>query len=59
MALYGSGITLHTTRVHLNNMTIKGLSAMEKQTVVAAKLLRDANVDLVALLARLEACLKG
>jgi len=46
-ALQGSNISLHTTRIPLKNVTIKSLEAMEKETKAAAKLLKDADVDLV------------
>jgi maleate isomerase len=46
-ALQGTNISLHTTRSPLNSVTIKGLEAMEKETKAAAKLLKDADVDLV------------
>jgi maleate isomerase len=46
-ALQCSNISLHTTRIPLNSVTIKALEAMEKETETAAKLLKDADVDLV------------
>jgi len=45
-ALYGSNVSLHTARIHLNDVTIEGLEAMELETEAAAKLLKDADVDL-------------
>ncbi|MGD6809058.1 MAG: maleate cis-trans isomerase family protein [Candidatus Bathyarchaeia archaeon] len=47
-ALHCSDVTLHFARIHLNNVTVKDLQDMEKETEVAAKLLADAAVDLIA-----------
>ncbi|MGD6934122.1 MAG: maleate cis-trans isomerase family protein [Candidatus Bathyarchaeia archaeon] len=46
-ALNGSDVTLHFDRIHLNNVNVKDLQDMEKETVLAAKLLADAAVDLI------------
>lgn len=45
--LQGTNVTLHTARMRLKQVTIKSLEAMEKDAVTAAKLLGDADVDLV------------
>jgi maleate isomerase len=52
--LYESDITLHVSRVPLTEVTVKGLSAMETETQAAARLLKDADVDMVAF-----ACMSG
>lgn len=46
--LHGSRISLHFARIHLNNVTVKDLQNMAKETEVAANLLADAEVDLIA-----------
>jgi maleate isomerase len=45
-ALCGSNVSLHTARIHLNDVTVEGLEAMELETEGAAELLKDADVDL-------------
>ncbi len=40
-------VTLHFARIHLNNVTVKDLQDMEKETETATKLLSDAAVDLI------------
>ncbi len=46
-ALQNTDISLHTTRIHLTDVTLKALEAMESETQTAAALLKDADVDLV------------
>jgi maleate isomerase len=46
--LQSSDISLHYARIPLNNVTVKDLQNMEKETESAAKLLADAAVDLIA-----------
>jgi maleate isomerase len=45
---HGSQVSLHFARIHLKNVTVKDLQNMEKETEDAAKLLADAEVDLIA-----------
>lgn len=45
--LYGSKISLHTARIRLNDVTVDGLLAMEKETETATQLLKDADVDVI------------
>ncbi|XHH09138.1 MAG: aspartate/glutamate racemase family protein [Candidatus Bathyarchaeia archaeon] len=47
-ALNKTNVSLHFTRITLNNVTVKDLQDMEKETEAAAKLLADAAVDLIA-----------
>lgn len=46
-ALYGSEVSLHFSRIRLNDVTVKALQDMEDGTQAAAELLRDAGVDVV------------
>ena len=57
--LHESDITLHVSRIPLAEVTIKGLSAMEKETQAAARLLKDADVDAVAFACTSGSLIKG
>jgi maleate isomerase len=58
-ALYGSQISLHTTRIPLRDVTLKGLAAMEKETQAAAELLKDTDVDAVVFACTSGSLIKG
>jgi maleate isomerase len=45
--LYGVDLSLHFSRMHLENVTVKDLLAMKKETVTASRLLKDADVDML------------
>ncbi len=53
-ALRGSDVSVHYSRVHLENVTVKSLEDMEAGLVDSALLLKDASVDFV-----LFACTSG
>src|SRR3989304_6720760 len=57
--LYGSGISLHVSRIPLAEVTVKALAAMEKETQAAARLLKDADVDAVAFACTSGSFIKG
>jgi maleate isomerase len=58
-ALQGSNISLHVTRIPLKDVTVKGLSVMEKKTQAAARLLKDADVDAVVFACTSGSLVKG
>ncbi len=58
-ALRGSRISLHTARIPLQDVTVEGLSAMEKETEAAASLLKDADVSAVVFACTSGSLIKG
>ncbi len=58
-ALHGSEVSLHFARIPLRDVTVKALEDMEKETVAAAKLLNDADVDLIAFACTSGSLVKG
>jgi maleate isomerase len=58
-ALHGSEVSLHYARIPLKDVTVKALEEMEKQNVIAAKLLKDAAVDLVVFACTSGSLVKG
>ncbi|MCW4010533.1 MAG: maleate cis-trans isomerase [Candidatus Bathyarchaeota archaeon] len=58
-ALWGSQISLHTARIPLREVTVQALSAMEKETEAAARLLKDADVNAVAFACTSGSLIKG
>ncbi len=58
-ALHGSEVSLHYARIPLKDVTVKALEEMEKQNVIAAKLLKDAAVDLVVFACTSGSLIKG
>lgn len=57
--LHGTDISLHIARIHLSDVTVKDLEDMEKETQAAAKLLKDADVNLVAFACTSGSLVKG
>jgi maleate isomerase len=55
----GSGISVHTARIPLVEVTVNALSAMEKETQTAACLLKDVAVDAVAFACTSGSLVKG
>jgi maleate isomerase len=58
-ALHGSDFSVHYARVHLNDVTVEGLESMEAELDGAARLLKDADVDLVAFACTSGSLIKG
>ncbi len=58
-ALHGTKVSLHFARIPLSNVTIEGLSSMNRETESAAKLLKDANVDSVVFACTSSSLIKG
>ena len=58
-SLYGSQISLHIARIPLREVTLKALSAIEKQTEETARLLKDADVDAIVFACTSGSLVKG
>jgi maleate isomerase len=58
-ALQNTKVSLHFTRIPLNNVTVEGLSAMEKHIETASMLLNDAGVDAVVFACTSGSLIKG
>jgi maleate isomerase len=57
--LHGTDVSFHIARIHLSDVTVKDLEDMEKETVAAARLLKDADVNLVAFACTSGSLVKG
>ncbi len=58
-ALQGTDVSVHYARVHLNDVTVEGLEGMEAELDGAARLLKDAEVDVVAFACTSGSLIKG
>ncbi len=57
--LRGSNVSVHFTRIHLNDVTVKDLADMEAGTQSAAELLSDADVNAVVFACTSGSLIKG
>jgi maleate isomerase len=57
--LHGTDVSFHIARIHLSDVTVKDLEDMQKETQAAARLLKDADVNLVAFACTSGSLVKG
>lgn len=59
VALHGSKVSMHIARIPLGSVTVEELSVMEKETEGAARLLKDADIDVIMFACTSGSLIKG